>query len=40
MDQTDAVFDPEQEELDEIEVMDVLALLEVVGRCFEGIEDV
>ena len=28
-----------QKELDVIEVMDVLALLEVVERCQEGIED-
>ena len=30
----------DQKELDVIEVMDILALLEVVGRCHEGIEDV
>ena len=30
----------DQEELDVIEVVDVLALLELVERCVEGIEDV
>ena len=29
-----------QKDLDVVEVMDVLVLLEVVGRCLEGIEDV
>ena len=30
----------DQKELDVVEVMDVLAPLEVVGRCLEGLEDV
>ena len=44
VDQTDAVVGCkkvlDQKELDVIEANDVLALLEVVGRCLEGIEDV